>query len=332
MKRKLILIFTDIFLVSLSYLGSFFLRFDFQEFLDYISFIETSLPIIVVVTIPVFIRTGMYKAVWRYASVDCLVTSIKAITVSTIISVVLIFFLQEYRIPRSIFIMYWFIFLAGACGIRFSTRIYRHYVTNDKMDGRRVLVYGAGEAGQMIVKEMRYGSSLGYNPVCFVDDDTTKIGMKLHSLPIYSGLNKLNDIIMENSIEEVLIAIPSTSGKKVRKIIDSCKDSNVKIKTLPSMSDIVDGKVSLTQIREIEVDDLLKRVPKDLDQTQIASFIKGRSIMITGAGGSVGSELARQVVKCSPSINTLVDSNEFGLYKIDHEMDGKHNSTLSWKT
>ena len=324
MKRKLILIFTDIILITLSYLGSFFLRFDFDEFLDYVSFIKTSLPIIIVVTIPVFIRTGMYKAVWRYASVDCLVTSIKSITASTVIAVVLIFFLQEYRIPRSIFIMYWLIFLAGACGIRFSTRIYRHYNSTDKMDGSRTLIYGAGEAGQMIVKEMRYGSSFGYNPVCFVDDDTAKIGMKLHNIPIYSGSKNMNDLIVQNRIEEVLIAIPSSSDKKVREIIEGCKASQVKIKTLPSMSDIVNGKVSITQIREIEVEDLLKRVPKDLDQTQIASFINRRSIMITGAGGSVGSELARQVVKCSPAINTLVDSNEFGLYKIDHEMNENH--------
>ena len=327
MERKLILIFTDIILITLSYLGSFFLRFDFDEFLFYVSYIEISLPIMIVITIPVFIRTGMYKAVWRYASIDCLVTSIKAITISTIIAVVLIFFLQEDKTPRSIFIMYWFIFLSCACGLRFSTRIHRHYITSDNMDGSRILIYGAGEAGQMIVKEMRYGSSSGYNPICFVDDDNAKVGMKLHSIPIYSGSKKLNDIIMKNSIEEVLIAIPSSSDKKVREIIENCKASLVKIKTLPSMSDIVNGKVSLTQIKEVEVEDLLKRVPKDLDQTQIAKFINRRSIMVTGAGGSVGSELVRQTMRYSPSVNVLVDSNEFGLYKIDHELNGNYPDT-----
>ncbi|KHE93306.1 MAG: hypothetical protein SCABRO_00934, partial [Candidatus Scalindua brodae] len=187
MRRKLILIFVDVILIVLAYLGSFVLRFEFKGTLDYIHFIKTSLPIIIVVTIPVFIRTGMYRAVWRYASVDCLVISIKAITISTLVSVVLVYFLQTYRMPRSIFIIYWFLFMVGAGGIRFSTRIYRHYYTANKKNGRRVLIYGAGAAGQMVAKEMRGERSLGFTPVCFVDDDPAKAGMRLHGLPIYSG-------------------------------------------------------------------------------------------------------------------------------------------------
>ncbi|MGR3301739.1 MAG: polysaccharide biosynthesis protein [Candidatus Scalindua sp.] len=324
MKRKLVLIFIDVFLIILSYLGTFILRFEFKGALDYVHFIETSLPVIIVVTVPVFIRTGMYRAVWRYASIDSLVTSIKAVTISVLISVVLIFFLQEYRIPRSIFIIYWLIFLAGAGGVRFSTRIFRHYSTRQNGEGRRILIYGAGSAGQMIAKEMRYGPSFGYMPVCFVDDDPAKIGMRLHDLPIYPGTDKLDEIIKENDIEDVLIAIPSTSGDKIRNIVGSCKVSQVKFKILPSLSEIVDGKVSITQIREIEIEDLLKRAPKDLDQRLIESFVAGKSVLITGAGGSIGSELSRQVVKCSPSIEMLVDCNEYGLYRIDSELRANH--------
>ncbi|MFQ5686954.1 MAG: polysaccharide biosynthesis protein, partial [Candidatus Scalindua sp.] len=322
MKRKLALIFVDIFLVVLCYLAAFVLRFEFEEALGYVHFIKTSLPIIIVVTVPVFIRMGMYKAVWRYASIDSLITTIKAVTFSIIISVVLIFFLQTYRIPRSIFIIYWLLFLVGAGGIRFTPRIFRHYYALKSKEGRRVLIYGAGAAGQMIAKEMRYGPSFGYTPICFVDDDTAKIGKRLHDLPIYSGTTKLDEIIKENNIEDVLIGIPSTSGDKVRKIIEGCKASQVKFKTLPSLSDIVDGNVNVTQIREIEVEDLLRRPPKDLDQGQIMSFIKGKSVMITGAGGTIGSELSRQVVRYKPSIEMLVDNNEYGLYRIDYELYG----------
>ncbi len=320
MKRKLALIFADIFLMVLSYLGAFVLRFEFEEALDYVHFIKTSLPIIIVVSVPIFIRMGMYRAVWRYASIDSLITTIKAVTISILISVVLIFFIQTYRIPRSIFIIYWFLFLVGTGGIRFSPRIFRHYYTLKDKGGRRVLIYGAGTAGQMIAKEMRYEPLLGYMPICFVDDDPAKIGRKLHDLPIYPGTARLDEIIKENNIEDVLIAVPSTSGDKVRKIIEGCKASQVKFKTLPSLSDIVNGKVSVTQIREIEVEDLLKREPKDLDQSQIVSFIKGKSVMITGAGGSIGSELCRQVVRYKPSIEMLVDNNEYGLYRIDYEL------------
>ena len=325
MKKKLILISIDIALIVLSYLTAFVLRFEFEGALDYTSFIKTSLPMIIVVTIPVFIRMGMYKAVWRYASIDCFITTIKAVTISILISVVIIFFFQTYRIPRSIFIIYWFILLAGVGSVRFSTRFYRYYFSHTQKKGSRVLIYGAGSAGQMIAKEMRYDRLLGYNPVCFVDDDPKKIGRNIHNLPIYAASDNLDEIIRRNNIEDVLVAIPSTSGRKVREIIESCKVSNVKFKTLPSLSDIVDGNVGVNQIRGVEIDDLLKRAPKDLDKRRIESFIADKSVLITGAGGSIGSELSRQVVRCSPSILMLADNNEYGLYRVISELHGNHN-------
>ena len=325
MKKKLILISIDIALIVLSYLTAFVLRFEFEGALDYTSFIKTSLPMIIVVTIPVFIRMGMYKAVWRYASIDCFITTIKAVTISILISVVIIFFFQTYRIPRSIFIIYWFILLAGVGCVRFSTRFYRYYFSHTQKKGSRVLIYGAGSAGQMIAKEMRYDRLLGYNPVCFVDDDPKKIGRNIHNLPIYAASDNLDEIIRRNNIEDVLVAIPSTSGRKVREIIESCKVSNVKFKTLPSLSDIVDGNVGVNQIRGVEIDDLLKRAPKDLDKRRIESFIADKSVLITGAGGSIGSELSRQVVRCSPSILMLADNNEYGLYRVISELHGNHN-------
>ena len=329
MKRKLALIFADVSLIVLCYLAAFVLRFEVKGTLSYTHFIYTSLPVIIVITIPVFIRMGMYKAVWRYAGVDSFLTIVKAVTVSILISVVLIFFLQTYRLPRSIFIIYWFLFLVGAGGMRFSTRIYRHYYTLRSTAGRRMLIYGAGAAGQMIAKEMRAEPSFGYTPICFVDDDPAKAGMRLHGLPIYQGTAKLDEIIKENNIEDVLIAVPSTSGDKIRKIVESCKVSQVKFKTLPSLSEIIDGNVSVNQIRDIRIDDLLKRAPKDLDKRRIKSFIAGKSVLITGAGGSIGSELSRQVVQCSPSVEMLVDNNEFGLYRIDSELNGSYKD-VEW--
>ena len=325
MKKKLILISIDIALIVLSYLTAFVLRFEFEGALDYTLFVKTSLPMIIIVTIPVFIRMGMYKAVWRYASIDCFITTIKAVTISILISVVIIFFFQTYRIPRSIFIIYWFILLAGVGCVRFSTRFYRYYFSHTQKKGSRVLIYGAGSAGQMIAKEMRYDRLLGYNPVCFVDDDPKKIGRNIHNLPIYAASDNLDEIIRRNNIEDVLVAIPSTSGRKVREIIESCKVSNIKFKTLPSLSDIVDGNVGVNQIRGVEIDDLLKRAPKDLDKRRIESFIADKSVLITGAGGSIGSELSRQVVRCSPSILMLADNNEYGLYRVISELHGNHN-------
>jgi FlaA1/EpsC-like NDP-sugar epimerase len=180
----------------------------------------------------------------------------------------------------------------------------------------------------MIAKEMRYNHTLGYHPVCFVDDDSIKVGKRIHNLPIYSGTTDLNTVVRENDIKDVLIAIPSTSGDKIRKIVESCKISQVRFKTLPSLSDIVDGEVSVNQIRDIAIHDLLKRSPKDLDMKRIKSFVADKSVLITGAGGSIGSELSRQVVQCSPSIEMMVDNNEYGLYEIDSELSVNHNNVV----
>ena len=326
MKKKLILIFVDIILIVLSCFTAFVLRLDFEGALDYIHFVKSSLPITIIVTIPVFIRMGMYKAVWRYASIDSFVMILKAVTTGTFISVVIIFFVQTQRMPRSVFIIYWMLLLIGMVCTRFSTRFYRYYFVLNGVKGRRVLIYGAGSAGQMIAKEMRNDPSLGYNPVCFVDDSPDKIGRNIHSLPIYAASANLDEVIRSANIEDVLVAIPSTSGEKIRMIIEGCAVSDVKFKTLPSLSDIVDGNLDVRQIREVEIDDLLKRAPKDLDKRRIESFITGKSVMITGAGGSIGSELSRQIVQCHPSIEMLVDNNEHGLYKIDSELNGDHNN------
>jgi FlaA1/EpsC-like NDP-sugar epimerase len=329
MKKKLALIFVDILLISISYIAAYVLRLDIGGIFIYSDVIKTSLPVIVVVTLLVFIRMGMYNAVWRYASVDSFIMVLKAVTTSTSISVALIFFVQmQYRTPRSIFIIYWMLLLIGMGGLRFSTRLYRYYYALRGKRGdsqRRVLIYGAGPAGQMVAKEMRYDHTLGYHPVCFVDDDSTKVGKSIHSLPIYSGSSRLSELIERNNINDVLIAIPSTSGEKVRDIIDGCKLSKIKFKTLPSMSDIVDGEVSVNQIRDVVIDDLLKRSPKDLDMQRIKSFVAGKSILITGAAGSIGSELSRQVAQCRPSVIMLADNNEYGLYKIDTELNDKYN-------
>jgi FlaA1/EpsC-like NDP-sugar epimerase len=329
-KKKLVLLLLDLFLITLSYCVAYILRFELDDALSYKNFISTSLPIVAVVTLLVFIKMGMYKAVWRYASVDCLITTIKAVTISIVLSVVLIYFVQTYRIPRSIFIIYWLLFLVLAGGTRFSPRIYRHYITIRKMEGLKVLVYGAGASGQMIVREMMHNHVHGYNPVCFVDDNSKKIGRSIHGLPIYSGSDGLHDIVKGNNIECVLIAIPSASGEKIRNIIDSCEVSQIKFKIIQSFSNIVTGNINTNEIRDIEIDDLLMRAPNDLDIKCVADMVSGKSVLITGAGGTIGSELTRQVSVNNPSALMLVDNNEYGLYKIDSELNRKNNGCSSF--
>lgn len=326
MRKKLCLVLLDISLVTIIYFLAFVLRFELEGALLRTSFIYISLPILIVVTIGIFVRMGMYNSVWRYASLDSLVMVIKAVTYSVLVTVVILFFLDEKYTPRGVFVIYWMLFLMGTGGVRFSTRFYRYYSARRVKRGMRVLIYGAGYSGQMIAKEMVLNKTLGYNPVCFVDDDSVKVGKKIHSLSIYSGAIDLDTIIRENDIEVVLIAISSTSGEKIRKIVESCKLPQIKFKTIPSLLGIVNGEIGVTQIRNIAIGDLLKRAPKDLDQKLVESFVAGKSVLITGAGGSIGSELSRQVVQCSPSVVMLVDNNEYGLYKIDSELSVNYNN------
>ncbi len=328
MKKKLLLVVLDILVIAIALYSSFILRFELTGALRYTQLIYTSLPIAIVVTVGIFARMGMYNAVWRYASVDSFVMIIKTVTLSVLVSVVIIFFIRDERTPRGVFIIYWMLLLFGMSGVRFSTRFYRYYFAIKGVRGkgrRRVLIYGAGSAGQMVAREMRYDHTHGYNPVCFIDDDLTKVGKKIHNLPIYSGASSLNEVVEKNNIEVVLIAIPSTSGEKVRGIVEGCTLSRIKFKTLPSLSDIVDGEVIVNQIRDILIDDLLRRSPKDLDMERIKSFIVDKSVLITGAAGSIGSELSRQVARCKPSAELLVDNHEYGLYKINSELDGSQN-------
>ena len=285
MRKKLCLVLLDISLVTIIYFLAFVLRFELEGTLFRTSFIYTSLPILIVVTIGIFIRMGMYNAVWRYASLDSLVMVIKAVTGSVLVTVVILFFMQEKYTPRGVFIIYWMLFLMGTGGVRFSTRFYRYYSARSRKSGSRVLIYGAGYSGQMIAKEMVLNRALGYRPVCFVDDDSVKVGKKIHSLSIYSGAIDLDMIIRENNIEVVLIAIPSTSGGKIRKIVESCKLPQIKFKTVPSLLGIVNGEMGVTQIRNIAISDLLKRAPKDLDQKLVERFFPGKSVLIPGAGG-----------------------------------------------
>ncbi|MFQ5559850.1 MAG: polysaccharide biosynthesis protein [Nitrospinota bacterium] len=318
MTVKLCLVAIDSVSILSAYLLSFLLRFDFTGMGGQYAVISRSFPLLLVITLLTFVRMGMYSAIWKYASIDSVLTTVKAVGLSLLLFVFCCYFSGMPGLPRSIFVIYFFVFLVISGGIRLSVRVLKGRFYRRSQTGIRLLIYGAGSTGEMVAREMVLRNTLGYTPVCFVDDDPKKRGKKIHNLPIFNGgPANLGEIVRKNSIDTVLIAIPSASGSRIRKIVEKCDQLSVKIKIFPGLAEIVHGRTDVQQIRDIKLDDLLKRSPTDLDKTQIKKFVKGKSVLITGAGGSIGSELSSLVAKCAPKVEMLVENSEHSLFQVE---------------
>jgi len=266
--------------------------------------------------------TGFYNSLWRYASLQDGIEIFKGVTLSSVLAVFVIMFLRQFApIPRSVFLLDWFLLFALIAASRLIWRIYREsYVITKSCDGPRALIVGAGEAGSLLLKEIRRHPHTTYNVVGFVDDDPDKKGMKLHGVPVLGATKQLRVLILANEIEDVIIAMPSADSKTIRSIVDSCKNANVTFKTLPSIGELIDGTLTISQIKKVEIEDLLGREPVALDREQIGGYLTGKRVLITGAAGSIGSEICRQVAQFRPEKLILLDQAETPLYEIEKEL------------
>ena len=321
-KRRLIVFLCDTLLISISLCLAFLLRFDFTLPPQQLDLFWECLLVVMIVKPLVFIVTGFYNSLWRYASVQDAVEILKGVTYSSILSVSAVFFLRQFTpIPRSIFVLDWILLFALLACSRLLWRIWREtYVVGRSCDGPRTLIVGAGEAGSLLLKEIWRQPHAAYRVCGFVDDDPEKRGMKLHGIPVLGTAKQLNALIIANEIEDVIIAMPSADGKILRDIMDSCKNANVTFKTLPSISELIDGTLTISQIKNVEIEDLLGREPVVLDRELIGKYLTGKRVMVSGAGGSIGSEICRQVVQFSPEKLILLDQAETPLYEIEKEL------------
>jgi FlaA1/EpsC-like NDP-sugar epimerase len=266
--------------------------------------------------------TGFYNSLWRYASIQDAVEILKGVTLSSFLAVFAVFFLRQFTpIPRSIFVLDWFLLFALLAASRLVWRIWREtYVVGRSCEGPRTLIVGAGEAGSLLLKEIRRQPHSTYTVCGFVDDDPEKKGMKLHGIPVLGGAKQLKSLIIANEIEDVIIAMPSADGKTLKGIMDSCKNANVTFKTLPSIGELIDGTLTISQIKNVEIEDLLGRDPVVLDRELIGGYLNGKRVLVTGAGGSIGSEICRQVALFGPAKLILLEQAETPLYEIEKEL------------
>ncbi len=321
-KKRLIVFLCDTLLICLALCLAFLLRFDFTFPSQQLDLFWECLLVVLIVKPLVFVVTGFYNSLWRYASVQDAIEIFKGVTLSSFLAVSAVFFLHQFKpIPRSIFVLDWFLLFALLAASRLLWRVWREtYLVGKSCEGPRTLIVGAGEAGSLLLKEIRRQPHASYNVCGFIDDDPEKKGMKLHGVPVLGGAKQLKSLIIANEVEDVIIAMPSADGKTIRGIMDSCKNANVTFKTLPGIGELIDGSLTISQIKNVEIEDLLGREPVTLDRELIGGYLTGRRVLVTGAGGSIGSEICRQVALFRPDKLILLDQAETPLYEIEKEL------------
>ncbi|MEH7375012.1 polysaccharide biosynthesis protein [Neobacillus drentensis] len=261
----------------------------------------------------------LYKSAWEYASVDEMVTVLKAVTFSVITAAIIQYIIGQqvyFRILTTTWMMH--LFLIG--GSRFSWRIYKdkHLEGNNKVK-KRTLIIGAGSAGMFVARQLKQSNG-ELIPVAFIDDDKQKQHLEILGIPVHGSLNKLDDAVKDLMIENIVIAIPSLNKKELHDIYVECTKTKINTQMMPMFEDLVTGKVSVNEIRNVEPGDLLGREPVELDTQSIAKYITNSVVLVTGAGGSIGSEICRQVSQFSPSKLILLGHGENSIYTIEMEL------------
>lgn len=276
--------------------------------------IATTMALTTVITIALFIRMGLYRAVIRYAGLQLFNTVFIGVSISVFMFTVLGFLFQA-PVPRSVPFIYFGIALIAICASRLFVR---HLLTIDRHETtKKVVIYGAGSAGMQLCNALQQG--MEYRPVAFVDDDKSKQGTVLNGLRVYKP-RKLDKLRAEFEVDEVLLAISSLTPARRGEIVHSLVNFNVKVKTIPGMLELIDGSSQIQELRELKVEELLGRDPVPPEPRLLEACIKGKSVLVTGAGGSIGSELCRQIAEIGPERLILLDASEFALYKIMQEL------------
>jgi FlaA1/EpsC-like NDP-sugar epimerase len=315
----------DAGLIALAWWLSFELRFDQGVPVYYDKLFQRTLLIVVAIQLVVFVLFRFYDRWWRYVSVRDMWSALRGVTAAVVASSLTVYFFSpvaQVRLPRSVAIMDWLLLLAFVAGSRLLARsVIERPGTGLIARGKEVLVVGAGDAGQLVIREMQRNRKLGYTPIGLVDDDPRKKNLRIHGVRVLGTTDDLRHILRDNKPDEVILAIPSASGDMRQRIVNVTREGNVPVKTLPGLYELIAGESDLaTQIRPVQVEDVLGREPVEVDLEATAAYLKGETVLVTGAGGSIGSELCRQIARVGPQRLILVDQGETALFEIEREL------------
>jgi FlaA1/EpsC-like NDP-sugar epimerase len=315
----------DGFLIALAWWLAFELRFDQGVPRYYDTLFRRTILIVVAIQLVVFVLFRFYDRWWRYVSIRDMWSAVRGVTAACIVASLTVYFFSpvaQVRLPRSVAIMDWLLLLGLVCGTRLLARsVIERPGMGLVARGKEVLIAGAGDAGQLVIREMQRNRQLGYTPIGLIDDDPRKKNLRIHGVRVLGTTDELAHILRDNRPDEVLIAIPSASGEARQRIVTVTRENNVPVKTLPGLYELISGETDLaTQIRPVQVEDVLGREPVEVDLESSAAYLRGQTVLVTGAGGSIGSELCRQIARVGPQRLILVDQGETALFEIEREL------------
>lgn len=320
-RKPVVLLASDMATVVVAMLTANYLRFDSLFPSDFAQ-APNWLLIDLVVTPITFYFLGLYRGIWRYASISDLLLISRAVAFRTLLLVAIFIFLGYDRgVPRSVILIDAMLVFGLVGGARLLTRMQREIVQSKTLKKKRpVLIIGAGDAGEIIFREMKNNERLDYNPVGFIDDDPSKWGVRIHGIPVLGGREEIPRVAAERQVREAIIAIPSATGRDLAEVHAYCQRAGIRTKTVPPVSQLIDGQVHLSQVRDVELEDLLGRKAVKVDLAAIGASLRGKRVLITGGGGSIGRELARQVAEFEPERLVLLDRNENSTYFVEMEL------------
>lgn len=314
-------VIADLLMVFAAWLGAYWLRFNlgsipdhFYEYAIYVS------PVVLLVQGVLLYWFGVFRGVWRFTSLDDLVRIVKAVAVGATVLMVLMFLIVRLgNVPRSVPFLYVILLVALLGGARLIYRL----ATEKKLAlgaGKRVLIVGAGQAGEMLIRDLHRKAGGNYQPVAIIDDKTRRHGRQVHGVPVVGACEDIPAICESLEIDLVLLAIPSATTNQMKRIVGYCEDSGIPFRTVPDLDALMSGQVSINELREVSIEDILGRDQVTLNWEAINSGLEGKTIMVTGGGGSIGSELCRQIARIGPAKLILLENSEYNLYSIEIEL------------
>jgi len=323
--RNRYLVLIDLILIVASILGAFALRFELGPlFFYYLPFAYWMIGVSLIVKPLTFFLFGMYRRMWVYASIRELRLVASAVTTASVLVTVVLLVLYSMKLfsgfVRSALIIDWLLSIFFIGGVRFLMRlIAENFKSNNlavpNLINKRVLIIGAGDAGALVVRELQKNPDLNLTAVGFLDDNKSKLGQQIHGVQVLGTVEDVGKVVESKHVDEVIIAIPSAPGKVIRTITDICRLKGIPFRTMPGIYELIGGKVSINRLREVDITDLLRRQPSHMKEELVGFILTGKKVMVTGAGGSIGRELCRQIARWSPSGLILVGHGENSIFE-----------------
>lgn len=321
-RDKLKLILIDAIILAIIPIFALLLRFEgtipVAEFVT----LRNCLPWMMFISLVIFYFYGMYHRIWHYARIRDLVAIVGAVTLSQA-TIFIIMVMLDIPAPRSVIILTWLLNIGAIGASRLAFKVNLDLVTEAKGDKENLLIVGAGDAGAMLVRELEQNSAATTNIIGFIDDDEKKRRARLAGFPVLGNVNELPQVVRANNVDEIVIAIPSADGDTIRHIDSQCRRTGAKVRIMPGIYEMVSGETEMGQMREIRLEDLLRRDPIHLDFARITNYIAGKTVLITGAGGSIGSEISRQISRVGAKEIILLGRGENSIYEIHQELKRK---------